>query len=161
MVGFWSGYFETRTCLIQLHKTFSCCTPSSQNSRWVMCYCLTPLYLRYLMQPSFSTYNTRSASHINFWSQSTHPWVPCIFSSLQLATGTSSNKHSNWTVLTLHSKTQSWTLLLSCGCFAWCIVVSTFLPFVLLSVCPTMFVPCFVMLPCCVVMCCCHAMLSS
>jgi hypothetical protein len=57
------------------------------------------------------------------------------------------------------------TLPHSCGCFVWCIVVSTFLPFVLLSVpnnvC-TMF--CSAAMLCCyhvVVMCCYHAMLLS
>jgi hypothetical protein len=55
--------------------------------------------------------------------------VTRLFSLLQLATGTSCNKHSNWTVLTqfLHSKTQSWTLLLTVvAANVWCIVVSTF-----------------------------------
>ena len=75
---------------------------------------LTPHYLRYLLQPSSYTYNTHSASHIllKVPKAHTHSWVTPLVSSLQLATGTSCNKHSNWTVLSqsLHSKTQSWTL---------------------------------------------------
>ena len=43
------------------------------------------------------------------------PLVAPLLSSLQLATGTSCKKHSNWTVSSpsLHSKTQSWTHLLT------------------------------------------------
>ena len=58
---------------------------------------LHPHYLRYLLQPSSTTYNTHSASHILL--KHTHAWVAPLFSSLQLATGTRCNKHSNWTVL--------------------------------------------------------------
>ena len=85
--------------------------------------------------------------------QSTHPWCAPLFSSLQLATGTSCNKLSNLTVLSQshHSKT------------AWGIVVSTFLPFVLLSV-PNKVLTMFcaaAMLCCCYVdvMLCCHVFL--
>ena len=41
--------------------------------------------------------------------KNTHSWVAPLFSLLQLATGTSCKKHSNWTVLSpsLHFKTQS------------------------------------------------------
>ena len=81
---------------------------------------------------------------------------PRLFSSLQLATGTSCNKHSNWTVLSqsLHSFNSIMdTTTDSCGCFAWCIVVSTFLPFVLLSVANdviTLFCAATMLLSCCV-----------
>jgi hypothetical protein len=65
----------------------------------------------------------------------THPWVAPLFSSLQHSTGTSC-KHSKWTVLTqsLHSKTQSWTLLLTVVAALRDALLSTFMPFMLLSV---------------------------
>ena len=60
--------------------------------------------------------------------------------------------HSNWTVLSqsLHSKTQSWTLLLTV--VAALRDVLLFLPPCPLCfcLCPIMFVPCFVLLPCCI-----------
>ena len=113
------------------YRTHHCTLYSSVNwsslythrkTHWLMLiyktlFGLTPPYLRYQLQPSSSTYNTRSTSHIllKVSKARTHPWVARLFSSLQLATGTSCNKHSNWTVLSqsLHSKTQSWTLLLT------------------------------------------------
>ena len=112
---------------------------------------LTPPYLRYLLQPSSSTYNTHSASHI-LSPKRTHPWVAPVFSSLQLATGTSCNKHSNWTVLSqsLHSKTQSWTLLLTVVAALRDVLLSLPSCPLCCCLCPIMFVPCFVLLPCCV-----------
>ena len=78
------------------------------------------------------------------------------FSSLQLATGTSCNKHSNWTVLSqsLHSKTQSWTLLLKVVVALCDVLLSLSSCPLCCFLCPIMFVPCFVLLPCC-----CHVLL--
>ena len=79
----------------------------------------------------------------------THPWVAPLFSSLQLTTGTSCNKHSHWTVLSpsLHLKTQSWTFLLTDVAACHDVLLS-------LPSCP---------LCCCLehkhVLCCCHVVL--
>jgi hypothetical protein len=105
------------------YRTYHCTLYSSLNSsslytrrknHWLMLIYktllgLTPPYLRYLLQPSSSTYNTCSASHILLKVPKAHTSLGrSSFSSLQLATGTTCNKHSNWTVLSqsLHSKTQ-------------------------------------------------------
>jgi hypothetical protein len=127
---------------------------------------LTPPYLRYLLHPSSSTYNTRSASHILLK-------VAPLFSLLQLATGTSCKKHSNWIVLSpsLHSKTQSWTLLLTLVAASRDVLLCLPSFSLCCCLCPIMFVPCFVLLPrciaamlCCycviVMLCCYHAVLS-
>jgi hypothetical protein len=108
--------------------------------------CLTPPYLSYLLQPSSSRYNTPTP-------QSTHNhWAAPLFSSLQLTTGASCDKHSNGTVLSpsLHSKTHSWTLLLTV--VAALRDVLLFLPSCpfCCCLCPIMFVQCFMILPCCV-----------
>uniref|UniRef100_A0A8C8GKC9 Selenoprotein F n=1 Tax=Oncorhynchus tshawytscha TaxID=74940 RepID=A0A8C8GKC9_ONCTS len=77
-------------------------------------------------------------------------------------TGTSCNKHSNWTVLSqsLHSKTQSWTLLLTAVAALRDVLLSLPSCPLCCCLCPTMFVPCFVLLPCCVaamlLLCCCQ-----
>ena len=132
----------------------------------------TPPYLRYLLQPSSSTYNTRSTSHILLKVPKAHTSLGC--STYQFALAIDWNelqKHSNWTVLSTSrlSKTQSWTLLQPVVA-ASRIVVSTFLPFALLSVpnnvC-TMFsaatmLCCYytMLLLCCVAtMLCCHVLL--
>jgi hypothetical protein len=85
----------------------------------------------------------------------TYPWVAPLFSQLQLATGTSCNKHSNWTVLSqsLHSKTRSWTLLLTVVAALYDVLLS--LPSWPLCcwLCPIMFVPCVVLLSCCFLCC--------
>ena len=145
---------------------------------------LTPAYLIYLLQPSSSTYNTRSASHILLKVLKTHTSLGR--SSFQFAAA------NDWNDLQQTRKLDSFisissfndsimdTLTDSCGSFVWCIVVSTFLPFVMLSVpnnvctmfcaatmlcrCHVVLLPCcchVVLLPCCVVMWCCHAMLLS
>ena len=79
-----------------------------------------------------------------------------LFSSLQLATRKSCNKHSNWTVLSqcLHSKTQSWTLLLTVEAALSESLLSLPSCSLCCCLCPIMFVPCFVLLPCC-----CHVLL--
>ena len=61
--------------------------------------------------------------------QSAHIPGSLLFSSLQLATGTSCNKHSNWTILcpSLHSETQSWTLFVPC-CAATMLCCHVLLP---------------------------------
>ena len=120
---------------------------------------LTPPYLRYLLQPSSSTYNTRSASHILLKVPKAHTSLGR--SSFQFAAA------SDWNELQQTLKLDSFisissfkdsimdTLTDSCGCF----VVSTFLPFVLLfvpnNVCAmfcaaTMLCRCHVASPCCV-----------
>ena len=112
---------------------------------------LTPTYLRYLLQPSSSIYNTRSASHILLKVPKAHTSLGrSSFSSLQIETGTSCNKHSNWTVLALHSKTQSWTLLLTVVAALRGVLLSLPSCPLCCCLCPIMFVPCFVLLPCCV-----------
>ena len=114
---------------------------------------LTTPYLRYPLQLSSTTYNTRAASHILLMVPKAHTSLGRSSFQFAAATGTSCNKHSNWTVLSqsLNSKTQSWTLLLK---------VVAVLRDVLLSLpscpsccclCPIMFVQFFVLLPCCVV----------
>jgi hypothetical protein len=55
-----------------------------RKTHWLMLiyktlFGLTPPYLRYLLQPSSSTYNSRSARS----PKHTHSWVACLFSSLQ------------------------------------------------------------------------------
>ena len=72
------------------------------------------------------------------------------------------NKHSNWTVLSqsLHSKTQSWTLLLTVMAVLRDVLLSLPSCPLCCCLCPIMFVPCFVLLPCCVAtMLCCHLFL--
>ena len=53
------------------------------------------------------------------------------------------------------------TLTDSCGCFTWCIVVSTFLP-LCCCLCPIIFGPYFVLLPCCAaaMLCCYHVVVK-
>ena len=105
-----------------------------------------------------------SASHILLKGHKAHTSLACSsFNSLQLETGTSCNAHSNWTVLSqsLHSKTQSWTLVLTVVAALRDVLLSLPSCPLCCCLCPIMFVPCFVLLPCCVVMCCCHAMLLS
>ena len=147
------------------YRTHHCTLYSSVNwsslytrrkTQWLMLtyktlLVLTPPHLSYLLQPSSSTNNTCSASHILLKvPKHTHPWVSRLFSSLQLATGTSCNKHSNWTVLSqsLNTKTKLWTLLLTIVTALRDVLWS--LPSCLLCccLCPIMFVPCFVLLPC-------------
>ena len=112
------------------------------------------------------TFCKRSPKH-------THPWVAPLFSSLQLATGTSCDKYSNWTVLSqfLHSKTQSWTLLLTVVAASRDVLLSLPSCPLCCCMCQIMFVPCFVLLPCCaaamlccyhavVMLCCYHALLT-
>ena len=127
---------------------------------------LTPPYLRYLLQLSSSTYNTRSDSHILFKVHKAHTSLGR--SSFQFAAA------NDWNELQQTLKLESFisissfkdsimdTLTDSCGCFAWYIVVSTFLPFVLLSG-PNNVCTCFVatmLLSCCVAtMLCCHVLL--
>ena len=92
----------------------------------------------YILQPSCSAYNTRSASHILLKIPKAHTSLGR--SSFQLAAA------SDWNGLQQSLKLDSFisissfkdsimdTLTDSYGCFAWCIIVSTFLPFVRLSV---------------------------
>ena len=94
---------------------------------------LTPPYLGYVLQPSSSTYNTRSASHILLKVPEAH--TSLVRSSSQFTAA------SDWNELQQTLKLDSFisissskdsimdTLTDSCGCFARCIVVSTFLPF--------------------------------
>ena len=138
---------------------------------------LTPPYLRYLLHFSSSTYNTCSASHILLKVPEAH--TSLCRSSFQFAAASDRNELQQTLKLDSFISISSFkdsiidTLNDSCGCFAWCTVVSTFLPFVLLSVpnnvC-TMFCadtmdvlrPCcchVVLLPWCVVVCCWLAML--
>ena len=120
---------------------------------------LNPPYLRYLLQPSTSTYNTRSASHILLKVPKAHTSLGR--SSFQFAAASDWNKLQQTLKLDSFISISSFKDLImdiltdSFGCFSWCIVVSTFLPFVLLSVynnvC-TMF--------CATMFCCYHAVLS-
>jgi hypothetical protein len=112
---------------------------------------LTRSYLRYLLQ---SPFNTRSASHILLKVPKAHTSLGrSSFSSLQLATGTSCNKHSNWRVLSqsLHSKTQPWTLLLTVVDASRDVLLSLPCP-LCCCLCPILFGPCCVatmLLSCC------------
>ncbi|CDQ71552.1 unnamed protein product [Oncorhynchus mykiss] len=123
---------------------------------------LTPPYLRYLLQPSSSTCNTGSASHILLKVPKAH--TSLCHSSFQFAAA------SDWNELqktlkspSLHSKTQSWTLLLT----VWLLCVIYYclylLAFLCCCLCPIMLVPCCVatMLLSCAVstMLCCHVLL--
>ena len=71
----------------------------------------------------------------------------------------SCNKHSNWTVLSqsLHSKTQSWPLLLTVVAALCDVLLSLPSCPLCCCLCPIMFVPCFVLVPCGVaaMLCCC------
>ena len=78
---------------------------------------LTSLYLRYLLQPSSSTYNTCSASHILLKVPKAHTSLGCT--SFQFAAASDWNKLQK----TLKLDSIMDTLTDSCGCFAWCIVV--------------------------------------
>ena len=144
---------------------------------------LTPSSLRYLLQPSSSTYNTRSASHILLKVLKAHTSLGR--SSFQFAAALDWNELRKTLKLdcyisissfihSLHSKTQPWTLLLTAVAASRDVLLS--LPSCTLYSCLCMFVPCFVLLPCCaaamlrrhvvllpccVFTCCCHAMLLS
>ena len=165
----WSSLYTHRKThwLMRIYKTlFRPQSPLSEIS--------TAALILHIQHPFWQSHSVKGP-------RSTHPWVAPLFSSLQLVTGTSCNKHSNWTVKSqsLHSKTQLWTLTESCGCFVWYIVVSTFLPFVMLSVpnnvctlfcaatmccCHVVLLPCAAAMLCCyhvvVMLCCYHAVLS-
>ena len=131
---------------------------------------LTPHYLRYLLQPS-SSCQSRSVKG----PQSTH-FPGSLLISVRC------KKHSNWTVLSpsLHSRTQSMTLLLRVVAASRDVLLSPPSCPLCCCLCPIMFVACFVLLPCCaaamlccyhvvvmwccyhaVFMCCCHIMLLS
>ena len=137
-----NAHYRTHHCTL-----YSSVNGSSLNTRrkthWLMLIYKTPLdltppYLRYLLQPSSSTYNPRSASHILLKVPKAH--TPLGHSSIQFAAA------RDWTELQQTLKLDSFisissfkdsimeTLTDSCGCFVCCIVVSTFLSFVLLSV---------------------------
>ena len=146
--------YRTHHCTIFSVNWYSLYT--CRKTHWLMLIYknLTPSLLRYLLQPSSSTYNTCSASHILLKVPKAH--TSPLFSSLQLATGMSCKK----TLKSLHSKTQSWTLLLTVVAASRSVLLS--LPSCTLSCwkCPMMFVPCFVLLPCCaaaMVLACCVA----
>jgi hypothetical protein len=69
---------------------------------------LTPPYLRYLLQPSSSTYNICSASHILLKVLKEHTSLgrsSCQFTAASNWNELQKKKHSNWTVLSpsLHS----------------------------------------------------------
>ena len=88
----------------------------------------------------------------------THPWVAPLFSSLQLATGTSCKKTLKLDVLSpsLHAKTQSWKLLLTVVAASRDVLLSLPSCPLCCCLCPIMFVPCL----CCyhvVMLCCYHA----
>ena len=130
---------------------------------------LTPPYLRYLLQPSSSTNNTHSASHILLKIHKAHTSLG--HSSFQFAAASVWNELQQTLKLDGFISISSFkdsimdTLNDSCGCFVWCIVVSTFLTFVLLTVpnnACTMF--CAATVLCCyhvvVMLCCYHAVLS-
>ena len=125
---------------------------------------LTPPYLRYLLLPSSSTYNTCSSSHILLKVPKAHTSLRHSF--FQFAAARNWNELQQMLKLDIFISISSFkdlimdTLTDSCGCFVWCIVVSTFLTFVLLSVhnkvcilgcCHVVLLPCcfhVVLLPC-------------
>jgi hypothetical protein len=111
---------------------------------------LTPPYLRYLLHPLSSTCNTGSASHILLKVPKAH--TSLCHSSFQFAAA------SVWKELqqtlkspSLHSKTHSWTLLLT----VWLLCVIYYclylLAFLCCCLCPIMLVPC-----CAAAMLCCY-----
>jgi hypothetical protein len=99
---------------------------------------LTPPYLRYLLQPSSSTYNTRSASQILLKVPKAHTSMGCT--SFQFPAASDWNELQQTlkldSLISISSfKNSIMDTLTDCsGGFVWCIVVFTFLPFVLLSV---------------------------
>ena len=140
-----------------------------QKGHWLMLIYkpllgLTPPYLIYLLQPSSSTYNTRTASHILF--KGLKAYTSLGYSSFQFAAACDWNelqqtldKTNQFLSQSLHSKTQSWTLLLKVVA-ALCDVLLSLSSCPLCScLCPIMLVSCFVLLLCCVVtMLCCHVL---
>ena len=93
---------------------------------------LTPPYLRHLLQSSSSTYNTRSASHILLIVPKAHTSLG--HSPFQFAAASDWNALQQTLKLGRFISISSFECLMdtltdSC-CFVWCIVVSTFLPFV-------------------------------
>jgi hypothetical protein len=122
---------------------------------------LIPAYLRYPLQPSSSTYNTRSASHILLKVPKAHTSLAHF--SFQFAATSDWNELQQTLKLDRFISISSFkdsimdTLADTCGFFAGCIVVSTFLPFVLLSV-PNNVCTMFCAVPCCAaaMLCCYH-----
>jgi hypothetical protein len=132
---------------------------------------LTPPYLRYLLQPSSSAYNTCSTSHIQLKVPKAHTSPGRSY--FQFAAASDWNDLQQTGQFYLHLFIQRlnhghsyWHLLLPCVM----LVVSPFLPFVLLSV-PNNVCTMFVPLPCCaaamlccycivIMLCCYHAVLS-
>ena len=121
---------------------------------------LTLPYLRYLLQPSSSTYNTHSASHILLKVPKAHTYLGC--SSIQFAAASNSNelqktfKLDSFISISTFKDSIMEPLTDSSGWFAWCSVVSTFLPFVLLSVSSNVYT-----MFCAANILCCHVLLPS
>ena len=98
---------------------------------------LTQPYLRCQLQPSPSTYNTCSASHIMLKVPKANIFLGR--SSFQFAAASDWNKLKKTLKLDRFISMSSFKdsimdiLTDSCGCFVLCIVVSTFLTFVLLT----------------------------
>ena len=113
---------------------------------------LTPPYLRYLLQPSSSTYNTRSPSHILLKVPKAHTSLGRL--SFQFVAASDWNElqqtlgaqfYLNLFIWSLHHRPSYWHLWLLCVMYCCLYLLD-----LCAVVCPIMFVPCSVLLPICV-----------